>query len=109
MFNLSEIRRDVDKIMLYKTCAVHQQALKEALVVAQVVDQNQEIANIVVGVSFGVKSQTRTTWNADSVDFIMRIVDRNRWAIGIFKQELLSVIRVIEGETEFPNVYVCNK
>lgn len=109
MFNLSEIRRDVDKIMLYKTCAVHQQALKEALVVAQVVDQNQEIANIVVGVSFGVKSQTRTTWNADSVDFIMRIVDRNRWAIGIFKQELLSLIPVIEGNTGFPEIYICAK
>lgn len=109
MFNLSEIRKDVDKIMFYKTCAVHQQALKEALVVAQVVDQHQEIANIVVGVSFGVKSQTRTTWNADSVDFIMRIVNRNHWAIGIFKQELVSLISNIEGETEFPNVYVCNK
>jgi hypothetical protein len=109
MFNLSEIRKDVDKIMLYKTCAVHQQALKEALVVAQVVDSCQEIANIVVGVSFGVKSQTRTTWDADSVDFIMRIVDRNRWAIGIFKQELASLISNIEGETEFPKVYICNK
>lgn len=109
MFNLSEIRRDVDKIMLYKTCAVHQQALKEALVVAQVVDQNQEIENIVVGVSFGVKSQTRTTWNADSVDFIMRIVDRNRWAIGIFKQELSSVIQTIEGDTNFPNIFICDK
>lgn len=109
MFNLSEIRKDVDKIMLYKTCAVHQQALKEALVVAQVVDSCQEIANIVVGVSFGVKSQTRTTWDADSVDFIMRIVDRNRWAIGIFKQELASLISNIEGDTDFPNVYICNK
>lgn len=109
MFHLSEIRKDVDKIMLYKTCAVHQQALKEALVVAQVVDQNQEIANIVVGVSFGVKSQTRTTWAADSVDFIMRIVDRDHWSIGIFKQELASLISNIEGDTDFPNVYICNK
>ena len=109
MFNLSEIRRDVDKIMLYKTCAVHQQALKEALVVAQVVDQHREITNIVVGVSFGVKSQTGTTWDPDSVDFIMRIVDRTRWSIGIFKQELANIITSIEGETEFPEVYVCNK
>lgn len=109
MFHLSEIRKDVDKIMLYKTCAVHQQALKEALVVAQVVDQNQEIANIIVGVSFGVKSQTRTKWSADSVDFIMRIVDRDHWSIGIFKQELLSLIPIIEGNTEFPEIYICAK
>lgn len=109
MFNLSEIRKDVDKIMLYKTCAVHQQALKEALVVAQVVDPHNEVKNIVVGVSFGVKSNTRTTWNADSVDFIMRIVDRNHWSIGIFKQELLTLIPVIEGNTDFPHIYTCAK
>ena len=109
MFQLSEIVKDVAKIMLYKTCRIHQSALKEALVVAQVVDPHKEIKNIVVGVSFGVKSNTRTTWSADSVDFIMRIVDRNHWAIGIFKQELLALIPVIEGNTEFPNIYTCNK
>lgn len=109
MFNLSQIRKDVDKIVIYKTCAVHQQALKETLVVAQVVDQHQEITNIVVGVSFGVKSNTRTTWNTDRVDFIMRIVDRNHWSIGIFKQELLSLIPTIEGNTSFPKIYICAK
>ena len=31
------------------------------------------------------------------------------WAIGIFKQELLSLIPVIEGNTEFPQIYFCNK
>lgn len=109
MFNLSEIIRDVDKIMLYKTSKVHQKALKEALVVAQVVEQKQDVISIVVGVSFGVKSRTRTTWNADSVDFIMRIVDRNRWAIGIFKQELLSLISTIEGDTDFPDIFICSR
>lgn len=109
MFQLSEIVKDVAKIMLYKTCPIHQSALKEALVVAQVVDPHNEVKNIVVGVSFGVKSNTRTTWNADSVDFIMRIVDRNHWAIGIFRQELLALIPVIEGNTDFPHIYTCAK
>ena len=76
---------------------------------AQVVDPQDEIKNIVVGVSFGVKSNTKTTWNADRVDFIMRIVDRNHWAIGIFKQELLSLIPTIEGNTSFPDIYICAK
>ena len=109
MFNLSEIRKDTDKIMLYKTCQTHQEALKETLVVAQVIDDSKEIKNIVVGVSFGLKSQTRTTWDADRVDFIMRIVDRNQWAIGIFNQDLLKLIPTIQGATDFPQVYVCNK
>ncbi len=109
MFQSSEIMKDVAKIMRYKTCLVHQGALKEALVVAQVVDPRNEVKNIVAGVSFGVRSNTITTWSVDGVDFIMRIVDRNRWAIGIFKQELLSLIPVIEGRTEFPPIYACSK
>ena len=109
MFSLSQIKKDVDKIMIFKSSQTHQDALKEALVVAQVVDPQDEIKNIVVGVSFGVKSNTKTTWNADRVDFIMRIVDRNHWAIGIFKQELLSLIPTIEGNTSFPDIYICAK
>lgn len=109
MFNLSEIRKDVDKIMRYKISRVHQDALKESLVVAQVIDQHSNMQNIVIGVSFGVKSQTRTCWDVDNVDFILRIVNRNRWALGIFKQEFASLIQYIEGNTEFPNIYTCNK
>ena len=108
MFNLSEIKKDVDKVMLYKTSQTHQDALKEALVVAQVIDENKEVKNIVVGVSFGLKSQTRTTWVVDRVDFIMRIVDRSHWAIGIFNQDLADVIHTIEGNTSFPVIWTCD-
>lgn len=59
MFNLSEIRKDVDKIMRYKICRVHQDALKESLVVAQVINKHSNMQNIIIGVSFGVKSQTK--------------------------------------------------
>ena len=109
MFNLTEIKRDVGKIMLYKTSPIHQHALQEALIVAQAIDKHREMRNIVVGVSFGVRSHTRTSWNVDRVDFIMRIVDRQRWAIGIFKQEFASLIQYIEGTTDFPQIYICSK
>lgn len=109
MFNLSQIKKDVDKIAMYKSCPIYQKALTEALVVMQVIDKHKVIKNIVVGVSFGVKSETKTTWNVDRVDFIMRIVDRNRWAIGIFKQELVPLISTIEGVTDFPIIHKCNK
>lgn len=109
MFNASEVRKDVAKILMYKSSRIHQNALKEALVVAQVIDNNKEVRKIVVGVSFGVKSQTPTTWNVDEVDFVMRIVDRNNWAIGIFKQKLADLIPTIEGTTDFPAIYVCHK
>lgn len=58
-----------------------------------------------LGVAFGVKSDTSTTWKPDAVDFIFRIVDRTKWAIGIFNQNLRALITTIEGNTSFPTVY----
>ena len=43
------------------------------------------------------------------MDFIFRIVDRKKWAIGIFKQEMKDLIPQIEGNTDFPKLYECNK
>lgn len=108
MFKLSEIRKDVEKVMLYKTSQPHRDALKEALVVAQVIDVNKEVKNIAVGVSFGLKSKTSTKWDVDRVDFIMRIVDRSHWAIGIFNQNLADLIHNIEGDTSFPVIWICD-
>jgi hypothetical protein len=79
--------------------------LKETLVVAQVIDQNDNVRNIIIGVAFGVKSNTPTIWKPDEVDFIFRITDRKKWAIGIFNQALRNLIPKIEGNTNFPTVY----
>lgn len=75
------------------------------IVTSQVIDKNDNVRNIIIGVAFGVKSNTMTTWKPDEVDFIFRITDRKKWAIGIFNQELKNLIPVIEGETNFPTVY----
>jgi hypothetical protein len=73
--------------------------------VAQVIDKNKELKNIVIGGAFGVKNGTTTDWQPDNVDFIFRITNRNEWAIGIFKQEMRDLINKIEGKTSFPTVY----
>ncbi|MBQ3197209.1 MAG: hypothetical protein IJB63_03705 [Alistipes sp.] len=110
MFTSSEVRKDVAKLIPYKTDQTYKNALHEALFIAQVIDKEQELRNIVIGVSFGVKSNARgTTWNPGNIDFIFRIKDRNSWAIGIFKQELRDMITTIEGNTDFPSLYKCNK
>lgn len=110
MFNRSEVNKDIAKLIPYKTDQTYKKALHETLLVAQVIDKEQELRNIVIGVSFGVKSNARgTTWNPGNVDFIFRIKDRNSWAIGIFKQELRDMITTIEGNTDFPTLYKCNK
>ena len=105
MFKQADIEKDTAKILRYKHDIKLQTALKETLVVAQVIDQNDNVRNIIIGVAFGVKSNTPTTWKPDEVDFIFRITDRKKWAIGIFNQALRNLIPKIEGDTNFPTVY----
>lgn len=70
---------------------------------------DDKIRNIIIGVAFGVKSNTPTTWKPDKVDFIFRITDRRKWAIGIFNQKFCDLIPIIEGETNFPKVFKLEK
>jgi hypothetical protein len=105
MFSKSSVEKDLEKVLRYKTDSKLKTALKETLFVAQVIDKNKELKNIVIGVAFGVKNGTTTDWQPDNVDFIFRITNRNEWAIGIFKQEMRDLIQKIEGKTLFPAVY----
>lgn len=105
MFRKADIEKDTAKILRYKNDKKLQAALKETLVLAQVIDQNDNVLNIIIGVAFGIKSNTPTTWKPDEVDFIFRITDRKKWAIGIFNQALRDLIPKIEGHTNFPVVY----
>ena len=109
MFAKSSVEKDLEKILRYKTDENLKTALKETLLVAQVIDKNKQLKNIVIGVAFGVKNNTITEWQPDNVDFIFRITNRNEWAIGIFKQEMSDLIKKIEGKTNFPTVYKLNK
>lgn len=105
MFRQAEIEKDTAKILRYKHDKKLQAALKETLVVAKVIDKNDNVRNIIIGVAFGIKSNTSTTWRPDEVDFIFRIKDRKEWAIGIFNQALRDLIQHIEGNTNYPTVY----
>lgn len=105
MFSKSEVEKDFKKILRYKSDTNMKTALKETLLVAQVIDKNKQLKNIIIGVSFGTKSGDTTSWCPDEVDFIFRIVNRKQWAIGIFNQELKSLIDIIEGDTDFPKVF----
>ena len=109
MFTKSSVEKDLEKILRYKTDETRKTALKETLFVAQVIDKNKQLKNIVIGVAFGVKNNTTTDWQPDNVDFIFRITNRNEWAIGIFKQEMSDLIKKIEGKTNFPTVYKLGK
>ena len=109
MFNKSQVEKDTKKILRYKNDKNLQRALKETLVVAKVVDEKDNIKNIIIGVSFGTISNATTNWRPDEVDFIFRITNRENWAIGIFNQALRDLIPTIEGNTNFPKVYIIAK
>jgi len=105
MFSQSGVKEDIEKVLRYKTDNDLKAALKETLFVAQVIDKHKQLKNIVIGVAFGAKGGVSTDWDPGSVDFIFRITNRDKWAIGIFNQEMRDLIKKIEGETHFPGVY----
>jgi hypothetical protein len=105
MFVKSQVEEDVSKLWRYKTEDNLIEALKETLLVAQVIDKNKKLKNIIIGVAFGVKNDATTNWQPGDVDFIFRITNRTQWAIGIFKQEMRDLIEKIEGNTDYPIVY----
>lgn len=105
MFRQPDLEKDIAKILRYKHDKKLQTALKETLVVAQVIDTNDTVRNILIGVAFGITTNTPTTWKPNEVDFIFRITDRKKWAIGIFNQALRDLIPKIEGNTDFPTIY----
>lgn len=109
MFSKSSVEKDVAKMLLYKTDITRMKALKETLFVAQVIDKYKHLKNIVVGVSFGVNCGSATNWQPAAVDFIFRIVNRNRWAIGIFNQDMKDLINKVEGDTDYPITNKCDK
>ena len=106
MFSKSAVEKDLQKMLLYKTDPVHKAALKETLFVAQVIDKNKQLKNIVVGVSFGLSGET--TWNPANVDFIFVVQNRKKWSI-LYNKKLSAIIKKTEGQTRFPQVFKCYK
>lgn len=105
MFSKPRVELDVQKLLQYKINPIYKEALKESLLEAKVIAPNGKLGEILIGVGFGVKPLTKTLWKPNDVDFIFRIENRKKWAIGIFRQELLDSISAIEGKTNFPTCY----
>lgn len=104
-FNQAALEKETLKLLRYKDEGEPRKALHETLLVARVINPNNEIKNIVIGVAFGVTKEAQTKWQPGNVDFIFRITDRTKWAIGIFNQALSDLIPKVEGETTYPTVY----
>lgn len=106
MFVKSQVEKDVEKILLYKTDKPHKDALKETLVIAKIIDNNKQLKNIVIGVSFGTNK--KISWNPCNVDFVFVVQNRKNWSI-LYNSKMSKIISNTEGKTSFPNVYKCAK
>jgi hypothetical protein len=105
MFSKASINNDVTKILNYKQDPLKKLGLSNMLIKANVIDTQDKLKDILIGVSFGINSSTYTDWNPADIDFMMIIVDREHWKIGVFNQKLFQVLTNIEGNTEFPIIY----
>lgn len=106
MFTVSAVNKDIIKILRYKNEPAYKSALKETLVVAQVINNRKQLKNIVVGVSFGLNKEIR--WNPSNVDFVFIVQNRKQWSI-LYNSKMSKIIKKTDGKTLFPTVFKCDK
>lgn len=106
MFVKTQVEKDVEKILLYKKDKSHKDALKETLLVAQVLDKNKQLRNVVVGISFGLNR--KVSWNPADVDFVFVVRNRNKWSV-LYNSKMAKLISKTEGQTRFPKIFRCDK
>lgn len=106
MFTEAEVNKDIIKILRYKNESAYKSALKETLVVAQVIDNSKQLKNIVVGVSFGLNKEIK--WNPGNVDFVFIVQNRKQWSI-LYNSKMSKIIKKTDGKTLFPTVFKCDK
>lgn len=110
-FIQSEVEADVAKLLPYKEAGSnnYKGALQNLLIRAQITAEDFTLQTIMIGVSFGVGTETQTSWNPGTVDFVFCIINRDRWRIGIFNRNLISVIKQMDGDTNFPQCFSLGK
>ena len=106
MFTETAVNKDIIKILRYKNESAYKSALKETLVVAQVLDNRKQLKNIVVGVSFGLNKEIK--WNPGNVDFVFIVQNRKQWSI-LYNSKMSKIIKKTDGKTLFPTVFKCDK
>ena len=96
---LQEIAQRLDS---FRTDSQNQTALIDTL---RKLNRHRRLRHIYIGVGFGVRETTRTSWQPMRVDFIVRITGRNRWDVAFFGEELRYAFRTSSGHTDLPDVW----
>jgi hypothetical protein len=96
------LQQIVEKLRPFKTDARDITALQQTL---RKLNFERELRRIYIGVGFGATATTRTAWQPTEVDFIVRIIRRNRWDVAFFGNTLRYAFRTLSGDVELPDVW----
>jgi len=91
-----------NKLLLFKEKHSHQEALKETLTKLR---HDRSLRKMYIGIGFGTEKFVRTSWEPTKVDFIVRIVGRDRWDVAFFGDELRDVFKLMSGKLSLPEVW----
>lgn len=101
-FSRNEIESMVEELDRFRNDRKRVEALATTL---NRLGYDRELKHIVIGVAFGTKSSSRTVWEPEKVDFIVRIIGRKRWQLASFGEYLRGAFGLVEGEVVLPEVY----
>jgi len=100
-FDRREIETAIDKLDEVRNDPAKRQALIETV---ERVGRQRQLKRILIGVAFGVDDIV-TTWEPAKIDFIIRIMERNKWEVAFFGNELRYAFKEIEGEVKLPKIF----
>ncbi|MEM3829128.1 MAG: hypothetical protein QXP36_07945 [Conexivisphaerales archaeon] len=104
-FNTKEFNIILKRLNKFRTDRRFINALKSALKIQY---KERELKHIFIGVAFGAVDSIRTRWNPTEVDFIIRIINREKWQLAFFGNYLKYAFKHMEGKIKLPIVYKNN-
>jgi hypothetical protein len=101
IFNKREIEAAIRKMNEIRDVKSKKEALIETV---HNLGELMEPKRIFIGIAFGVNNRI-TTWKPYNVDFIIRIINREKWEIAHFGSALDDALKIREGKTGIPQIY----
>jgi len=100
-FNQGQIEKALEKLNNIRDDDNKKRALNETI---SKLGETRIPRKIYIGIAFGLNDIT-TTWKPNKVDFIIRVIGRDRWESAHFGSALDSALRIREGKAELPEVF----
>jgi len=100
-FNQAQVEKALEKLNEIRDDQDKRRALNETILR---LGELRTPRRIYIGIAFGL-SNTRTTWRPNRVDFIVRIIGRERWQSAHFGSALDYALKIREGGAGLPEVF----